>query len=99
MLTYNIIDTYVDEEDSWLVILMAAVFAIISVTNRLKGYSLFQVYFGRNVIIQIKHTVDWELIYQRNQAQINKYDIRENIKIVDHKYKVVDKFILDNYAI
>ena len=28
----------------------------------------------------------------------NKDNIRENIKLVDHKYKVVDKFMLNNNA-
>ena len=30
--------------------------------------------------------------------QMNKYSIRENIKIVDHNYKVGDKLMLNNHA-
>ena len=30
--------------------------------------------------------------------QINKDNIRKNIKIVDHKYKVGDKFMLNNHV-
>ena len=29
---------------------------------------------------------------------VNKYNIRENSKIVDHKYKVGDKVVLNNHA-
>ena len=50
------------------------------------------------MIIPIKHKFGWELIIQINQAQSNKYIIRENNKRVDHKYKVGDKVILNNSA-
>ena len=39
---YNIIQTYLDKDDPWLVVLAVAAFEIISTTNRLKGYSLDQ---------------------------------------------------------
>ena len=55
--TCNITQTYVDEDDPWLWILAA--FAIFSTTNRLKGYSLGQQVFGRDIILPIKHTVYW----------------------------------------
>ena len=42
--------------------------------------------------------VDWELIHQRKQTQINKYNICENNKRVDHDYKVGDKVMLNNNA-
>ena len=48
------------------------------------------------MIIPIKHKVDWELIRQQNQTQINKYKIRKNNNGVYHDYKVEDKFMLDN---
>ena len=44
----------------------------------------------------IKHKVDWELVCQKEQTQINKYRIRENCKIIDHDYKVRDKVIITN---
>ena len=49
------------------------------------------------MIILIKNKVDWELIHQRKQTQKIKI-ISENNKIVDHDYKVGDKFILTNNA-
>ena len=42
----------------------------------LRGYKQFQLLFGRYIILTIKHKVDWDLIRQKNQNQINKYNIR-----------------------
>ena len=64
----------------------------------LKGYIPVQLVFGRNMIIPIKNNADWELIRQRNHSQINKDNIRENNKIVDHDYKDIDKSMLNNHA-
>ena len=50
------------------------------------------------MILPIKHKVDWELISQKNQAQIIEDNIYENIKRDDHYYKVRDKVILTNNA-
>ena len=50
------------------------------------------------MILLVKYTVDWELIFQKNQTQINKDNIRKNRKRVDHNYKVGDKVMLDNHA-
>ena len=46
------------------------------------------------MIIPIKYEVDWELIRQQNQAQINKYNICENTHRVNYDYKVGDNFML-----
>ena len=48
--------------------------------NGLKSYILVQLLFGRDMIILIKDKVVWELIRQRKQAQLNKYNIFENKK-------------------
>ena len=56
---FNISQTYVDEDDPWMGILATATFAIISITKRKKFYSPGQLIFGRDMIIPIKHTVDW----------------------------------------
>ena len=86
--TFNISQTYVDENDPWTGILAVAVFSIISKTNRLKGYSPGQSLFDRDMILPIKHRVDWEIIYQQNQAQISKDNIRKNRHRFDYDYKV-----------
>ena len=48
------------------------------------------------MIILIKKLVDWELICQQNQTKINKDNIRENNKRVDHNYKSGDTVMLDD---
>ena len=98
MRAYNIKDTYIDEDDLWLRILAVTVLVILSTENILKGYSMGQLVFGRDMVLTIKYTVDWELIRQKNQTQINKDNITENSKRVYHEYKVGDEFMLNNNA-
>ena len=57
--TFNIQHTYVDKNDPRMGILDAAGFVIFSTTNRQKGYSPGQLIFGRDMILPIKHRVDW----------------------------------------
>ena len=59
MRTFNIKETYVDKDDALLGILTATAFAICSTLNMLKGYIPGQLGFGRDMILPIKHRVDW----------------------------------------
>ena len=95
MRTLNIKETYVDAYEPWLGILAAEEFDIHSTTNRLKGYSPGQFVFGCDTILRIKHKVDWELIRQPKQKKINKDNIRKKDKRVEHDYKVVDEYFLE----
>ena len=69
-------------------------FAIFSTTNRQKVYRPGQWIFGCDMILPIKNRVDWELIRQRKQTQINIYNARENKRRVDYDYKVGDDVML-----
>ena len=60
----------------------------------LKCYSPVQLVFGRDMILPIKHKVDWELLGHQEQRQINKHNIRENNKRVDHNSKARYKFMI-----
>ena len=53
--------------------------------------------FVRDMILPIKHTVDWELIRQKKKTQISKDKIQENRHRVDYDYKFRDKAILTNH--
>ena len=75
---------------------MVAALVIFSTSNRLKGSITSQLVFGRDMILLIKHTVDWELIHQLKPAQINKDNICKNSKRVDYYYKVRYKVMLNN---
>ena len=64
----------------------------------LKGYGMVQLVFGHDMTLPIKHKVDWKLMSQKKQMQINKDNVRKNNKGVDYEYKVRDKVVLDKYA-
>ena len=95
---FNIQQTYVDEHDPRTEILNAAAFEICSSTNGKEGYSPSQLIFGRDAILLIKHSVDWELIRQKKQTQINGDNTGENKHRFDYDYKVGDKVILTNHT-
>ena len=59
MRNYNIKEKYSEKEDPWSDILEMADFVIISTENRLKGYSPGQLLFVSDVILPIKHKLDW----------------------------------------
>ena len=82
---------------------MVGHFGCISICDQLnkkevKVYSLVQLVLFRDMILSIKYKVDWELIRQPKQTLSSKDNIRENIKQVDHNYKVIDKVMLNNNA-
>ena len=51
---YIIQEVYKDKDDPWMGILAAAAFNFFSFQNRLKIYTLGQLIFGRDTIIQIQ---------------------------------------------
>ena len=57
--------TCVDKNNPWTVILAAAAFLICLTHNRKKCYSPGQLIFIPDMIILIKHSMDWELICQQ----------------------------------
>ena len=91
---FNTQQTYVDKNYLWTGILDAAAFTILSTTNRQKVYIPGQSIFGRDMILSIKRRVDWELICQQKQTQINRYIACENKHRVDYDCKVEDKVML-----
>ena len=53
-----------------------------------------QLVFGRDDILNIKHVVDWEQIWQRKQLRINHNNKRENMRQNNQQYKVGDKILV-----
>ena len=84
-------DSYIDQDDTWLVILASTSFKIFSTINRSKVYSAGQLVFGHYTILPIKHTEGWLLISQKIRR-----NIRKHTKIVDHDYKSGDKIMITN---
>ena len=73
--TFNIsTQTHVDKDYPWTGILSAAAFSICSTNDRQKGYNLVQLIFGCDMILPLKHRVDWKLIRQKKQTQVHRYN-------------------------
>ena len=53
---YNVQETYLDKDDTCMVILVYASLKIIPNTNRLKGYTPGQLIFGRDMIYRLNIT-------------------------------------------
>ena len=47
------------------------------------------------MILNIKHTANWEYIKQQKQKRINENNSQENKKRIAHTYKVGDKILLN----
>ena len=60
--TFELEDTYMDEEDPWSGILAATAFAVHSTYHTTLQATPGQLVFGRDMIFNIKHITDWELI-------------------------------------
>ena len=90
--TYNLQETYVDDVDPFMGILVAAAFAVQSTYHRAKGKILGQLVFGRDIILPNNHIADWGYICQNKQTQINKDVARENTTIIRYNYRIGDKF-------
>ena len=57
--TYNLQETYVDDADLWMGILVAEAFAVHSTYHRTKGKSPDQLVFGQDIILPINHVAYW----------------------------------------
>ena len=54
--------------------------------------------FGHDMILPLKHRVDWELIRQPKQKQINREKTHENRHRFDCEYKVGDNIMVNNHT-
>ena len=90
--------TYVDKDELWMGILASSEFEVCSTTNRQKCQSSVQLIFGRDMIISIKYTMDWELICQQKQTQIIKDKIHKNRHRVEYDYKVGDDIMINKHT-
>jgi hypothetical protein len=71
-----------------------------SVLGRLLGPYLYgtatpgQLVFGRDMIFNIKHEANWELIRKRKQQLIKKNNEAKNAKRIPHTYNIGDKVLI-----
>ena len=92
--SFELENNYLDEEDPWKGLLTAAAFAVRSTIHTTLKKTPGQLVFGRDMIFNMKHEADWEMIKQRKQKLINKNNERENSKRIPHTYRVGDKVLL-----
>ena len=75
-------------------ILAAAAFAVRSTVYSTLQKSPGQLIFGRDMMLNITHEANWELIRQQKQAKINKNNELENAKKTPHVYNKGDKVMV-----
>ena len=92
--TFELQTNYLDEDNPWKGILSAAAFAVRSTYHTTTQKSPGQLVFGRDMILNIKHTANWEYIRARKQKLIDKNNQNENAKRTPHVYKVGDEVML-----
>ena len=92
--TFELQDSWLDEDDPWKGILSATAFAVRSTYHTTMQKTPGQLVFNRDMIFNIKHVANWEVIKQRKQNLINKNNARENAKRIPYTYRVGDKVLL-----
>ena len=65
-------ENYVDENYPWIVILLAAAFAVLYTLHASNKKPPGQLVFGRDIIVPIEHVSNWRLIYQHKQIITSK---------------------------
>ena len=92
--TFELENNYLDEEDPWKGILSATAFAVRSTYHTTLQKSPGQLVFGRDMIFNIQHKANWDIIRQRKQKLINKNNEQENKSRIPHTYQIGDKVLL-----
>src|SRR5687768_2248091 len=92
--TFELETNYLDKDNSWKGVLSATAFAVRSTYHTTLKKTPGQLVFGRDMIFNIAHVANWELIRQNKQKLIDKNNKLENAKHVEHTYKVRDLVLL-----
>ena len=88
---------YLDSDDLWSGILIAASFAMHSMYHTTLCMMTGQLIFWRDMILNMQYLADWTVIKAHKQQLICKNNIIENSKCIPHQYKVGDKVMLENH--
>ena len=92
--TFELQTNYLDEDNPWKGILSATAFAVRCTYHTTLMQSPAQLVFGRDMILNIKHAANWDIIKQRKQKIIHQNNQRENAKRIRHTYRAGDKVML-----
>ena len=94
--TFELEKRELDAVNPWTEFLSSAAFAIRSTYHTTLQATPAQLVFGRDMILPISISADWDRIKQRKQTEIDRNNRRENRDRIDHTYKVGDKVFVRN---
>jgi len=87
------------EDDPWGEVLASIAWAIQSTYHTTLGATPAQLVYGRDMLHDVSHVADWELIRLRKQKIIDNSTARENAKRIRHDYAVGDKVLINEDGI
>ena len=92
--TFHVQETVLDNEDLWSGILAVTMFATHAKIHTTLNNTPCQLVFGRDAMLNISHKADWKIICDRKQKLINRNNLRENAKRMNHTYNVGDNILI-----
>jgi hypothetical protein len=98
ILTFELENNYLDDNDPWKGILSATAFALQSTFHTTLQNTPGQLVFGRDMILNVKHEANWEYICAWKQNIIITNNEAENAKRIPHTYNIGDKVLLKRGA-
>lgn len=84
-----------DELDPWSGVLAATMFALRATHHTTLQASPMQLVFGRDTILNLKFTANWQAIKEQKQSLISKNNQKENAKRIPYTYQVGDQVLVD----
>ena len=79
IITFDIQQMNLDNENPWEGILLSTILAIWSTMHNKTQHTPSQLVFGSDVILNINQEANWQLIKQLKQALINKINQKQNV--------------------
>ena len=92
--TFKVNEMVLDDDNPWDGILAATMFTLRATVHTTSQYTLAQLVFGRDTILNVKPEANWKIIKEHKPTLINKGNERENKNRIAHKYKEGDKVLL-----
>ena len=91
--TFQVHDSYLDEDDPWSGILAAVMFAVRATYHTTLKATPSQLVFGRDAILNMQFEANWNFIREHKQRIIKKNNQRENAKRIEHTYREGNKVL------
>jgi hypothetical protein len=82
------------DEDPFAGVISAICWAVRSTYHTTLKATPGQLVFGRDMIFNIRHQADWQLIHERKKARIDDNNDRENARRREHDYAQGDRVLI-----